>query len=113
MLGILSRELVAAEGHYHHSCYKLYIYKQEPNTVTSEQKSIELNEDEKYKIIENMAYNKLFDYIRIELFQNPQVMKLADLMQKLIGWMGGINVKQSTGPKHTFEGHLNLNSKIL
>jgi hypothetical protein len=55
-----------------------------------------MSEEDKYKNCENMAYDKLFDYIRLELFKNPKVIKLTDLTDKLIAWMGMTDVKQST-----------------
>ena len=55
-----------------------------------------MNKGEKYTTTENIAYSKLFDYIRLELFQKPQVIKLTDLMEKLIASTDGISVKEST-----------------
>ncbi|XP_056156559.1 uncharacterized protein LOC130130771 [Lampris incognitus] len=97
ILAIVSTDLVAAEGHYHRSCYRLY---------TKEEVSkgeVASNEDDdaaaQYEAAVNKAYDELFLFIRMELFGNPQVMTMTDLSSRLVASMnsqGIAQVKEST-----------------
>ena len=74
MLAITSRELVAAEGHYHRSCYCLYTKDSIPtisDVSTSTEQDTEVNY---YQTIEILAFKELLSYIRNELIPNPKVL---------------------------------------
>ncbi len=62
MLAIVSHELVAAEGHYHRSCYR--VYTKDPNTDI-DKGEINLDQAEcHYEAAERMALYKVFAYIK-------------------------------------------------
>ena len=65
VLALLSHELVAAEAHYHHSCYRQYT--NISNTSTKSSNKDENAGDEYYSNIETEALVKLFDYIRNDI----------------------------------------------
>ena len=58
VLAAVSRDLVAAEGQYHRSCYRFYT-KDEATKTMSDQHL----EDEPYENMANKAYSDLFQYI--------------------------------------------------
>lgn len=65
MIAILTRELVAAETHYHRSCYRQYTKTGETAT------SIEPDEsDDDYAKAEACAFSRLCDYIRSDAFKD-------------------------------------------
>ena len=76
LIAITSRDLVAAEAHYHVSCYKSYTYCQKDVAVDDE------SEDE-YAMAEKKALQQLFDYIRMDIFIDPRLIPLNDLTKKL------------------------------
>ena len=78
MLAVVSREIVAAKGHYHRSCYSLYT--KADRTIDYSVKNIErAHPDSKYVEMEITAYTQLFDLIRNDLFADPDVILLNDL----------------------------------
>ena len=80
ILALVSRDLVAAEGHYHGSCYRSYVYIPQSGGTGS----LTDNEDtENYDALVNQAYNKLLLFIKNELFQHPAVVKMTDLKTRL------------------------------
>ena len=93
ILAIVSRELVAAEGHYHRSCYRLYT--KEVTTVNSVSKHEEPDTEENhYQEIERCAYDKLLAYIRHELIPNPKVLPMTDLTSRLQSYMTAYGIDQ-------------------
>ncbi len=97
ILAIVSRDLVAAEGHYHRSCYRLYTKDEVSKEVVA------TNEDDdaaaQYEAAVNQSYNELFCFIRMELFGSPQVMTMTNLTSRLVASMnslGIVHVKEST-----------------
>ena len=75
MLAIVSRELVAAERHYHRSCY--HSYTRVKPTISSDTTN---GEQDEYDVAE--MYEKLFSYIQTELFINPEVLPITVLSKK-------------------------------
>ena len=63
VLAALSRDLVAAEGHYHKSCYKLYTKNESTSTFDM---SEELEEHSAYNKAVEQAHQELFMFIRNE-----------------------------------------------
>ena len=53
ILALTSRDIVAAEAHYHCSCYKIYT---KVKTKEREHESEKTERDEWYKIVEKQAY---------------------------------------------------------
>ena len=63
---ITSRDLVAAEAHYHVSCYNSYTYCHNDVPVNSNKSK------DDYAVIENkIVLKQLFDYNRMDIFKDP------------------------------------------
>ena len=77
IIAITSRDIVAAEAHYHASCYKLYTVK------IRDSECHETDEDAIYKIIEREAYKELFVYIRSEIIPYKKIVPVTFLANKL------------------------------
>ena len=85
ILTITSRELVAAEAHYHRSCYLEYTRQRPEQLPISEDH--EDNEEEAYTLSELYAYQQLFDCIRQELIAKHQIAYMTNLIEKLVSFM--------------------------
>ena len=99
ILVLMSKDLVAAKGHYHKSCYKHYT-KEVFTDISSEAKEQhELNE---YEEAEMQAYNELFLYIRNSFIPNPEILPLTYFTSLLEKSMNnhGITQIQSSTKKH-------------
>ena len=48
--------------------------------------------DSGYYTVEKHCYDRLFDFIRNAVFEEPQVVKLSDLTSKLVGWLLELDV---------------------
>ena len=72
MLAVVSRELVAAKACYYKSCYRNYTR----NIPVSGDKK-EASEYTEHSRAELQGYEKLFNYIRIDLLQNPRIVRLS------------------------------------
>lgn len=92
ILAIVSRELVAAEGHYHRSCYRLYT-----KADVSKQEGTSKKDDDaeaQYEAAVNQPYSELFLFIRTEIFGNPQVMMRTDLVSRMVASMNSLGIAQ-------------------
>jgi hypothetical protein len=92
ILSITSREIVAAEAHYHASCYKGYVKEQSSKDSTEGQ----TEDDYKNKVEAAMAL--LYKYIRGDLLSNPRIIPLTDLTSKLASFLNdnGVEIRDST-----------------
>ncbi|KAG0728125.1 hypothetical protein GWK47_033150 [Chionoecetes opilio] len=101
ILGIVSRDIVAAEAHYHRSCYRFYT-----RGETSQQKdavSADDKEDEDiYEAAVSQSYSELFHYIRMELSGTPKVLMMTDVTSRLVAPMKsfGVDQVQDSTKKH-------------
>ena len=96
MLAVVSRDLVAAEGCYHRSCYKAYTWQKESSTYTS---SVTSENEESYARVECAAYQMLFDHVRTHILETPKLVTLTDLTRMMLGFMQDLGVgeaKEST-----------------
>ena len=84
ILAITSRELVAAEAHYHNSCYRNFTRGEKSEAATP---SVENNEQQLYQQAVQNAYNMLFQHVRNTLFSAPEVIKLTSLTEMLVNLM--------------------------
>ena len=88
--------LLAAEGHYHRSCYRSYTREEKTAShVTNKQDENEA----KYEAALNHSYKELFLFIRGELFVKPRVIAMADVSSRWVASMnslGIVQVKDST-----------------
>ena len=97
LLAITSRELVGAEAHYHHSCYTDYT--REKTRHQSATKAQLTSKEDAYIVAEINAYKDLFAYIRNTIFQDPCVVKLSALTERVVHSMtvaGITDIRQST-----------------
>ena len=90
ILAILSRDLVAAEGHYHRTCYRHYTNIKE----SDKGEECEEDDDSDYVKAESSALSRMFDYIRNDLFKNNDIIELSKLSEMLRGWILESGVKE-------------------
>ena len=114
MLAITSRELVAAEGHYHRSCYRLYSMDTIPTRSDLSANTEQATEENYYQTIEILAFKELLSYIRNELIPNPKVLAMTDLTSRLQIYMSSCGVnKVNDSTKNTFTVGWRLSWKVL
>ena len=89
ILAVTSRDIAAAETHYHISCYKNCT---RDSTKTAENKA-KGNEEKKtggadpYQVIESEAFTNLFKFIRTDVIPNKKVVPMTFLTSKLESFM--------------------------
>jgi len=100
ILAVASRDLVAAEAHYHHSCYRMYTNKGGETATTDV--SPDAEEDCLYNEAERHANESLYTFIRDDLFTNPRVLKMIDLTAIVVEVMSntGITMTKESTKKH-------------
>ena len=78
-IAITSCEIVAAEAHYHHSCYKSYTrdYKRHYSLATDQRKTTSAEND--YATVEYNSYMELFEYIRETVMPFHDVITLSSI----------------------------------
>lgn len=94
ILAITSRELVAAEGHYHRSCYRAYTREEPAVTSAASEQGDDI--DSQYKSAEKRSYDELFLYIRNELIPKPEILCMTDLTSRLVSSMNSFGIKDVT-----------------
>ena len=95
ILAIVSRDIVAAEGHYHRSCYRLYTKEVAKGDVSIDEKDADGDDvEDMYNAAANQSYNELSLFLRKELFDNPQMMTMADLSSRLVDSMNCFGIDQ-------------------
>lgn len=94
ILAITSRDIVAAEAHYHVSCYKQYTCASKPHALNL----IATEASDDYQQAEKKALKRLYDYIHANIFSTPHIVSLLDLTLKLVSLLDelGVAVKEST-----------------
>ena len=97
IIGVLSREIVAAKAWYHRSCYRDYTRpeKKSSTSTSAESKESDDNEDN-YGDIESRGYEKLFYFIRFDLLENPRLMTMIELKEVLFTFMCSMGATQLT-----------------
>lgn len=98
ILTVTSRDIVAAEAHYHRSCYRDYTRNPSRQHHALKVEDME-TDDSQYWDIEQRSYENLFDFIREEVIASPDIIALKSLTHKLIQIMqsfGVSTVKEST-----------------
>jgi len=93
ILSITARDIVAAEAHYHKTCYRNYTRGQ-TERISSECSGA----DNPYQKQERAAFNKVCEYIRTDVFSNPRIVALSDLTAKVVCFMesNGFEVTEAT-----------------
>ena len=104
ILRVTSRDIVAAEAHYHVSCYKNYT---RGNTCKPEYEDKNENEndiakEQLYQAIEREAYSNLLEYIRTDIISNKKTTPITSLTAKLESFMiaGGVKLMTDSTRKH-------------
>ncbi|KAM9333381.1 uncharacterized protein KZ484_018411 isoform 1-T2 [Pholidichthys leucotaenia] len=104
MFAIVSRDLVAAEGHYHRTCYREYTRDSSTTTQDSGKgaSAAPTDTDAEYEAAEQQSYNDLFSYVREELFVNPDVVPMTNLTARLVEGMVtlGVETVKASTKKH-------------
>lgn len=72
MIGLVYRDLVAAEAHYHHSCYRGYTRQKKVST-----KECGSHSSFEYATVDAETYELLYEYMR-QLLENSRVVKLGN-----------------------------------
>jgi len=105
MVALTSRDIVAAEAHYHTSCYRNYTRDNE----NEEEK--ETHEFILYHKVEGEAYEELFEYIRADIIPNKRLIPVTSLTTKLESLMlsGGVNLLKDSTKKNM---HRRLKSEL-
>jgi len=101
MLAVVSREFVAAEEHCHRSCYRDYTHQRETPSTSSKVLGEEQDQDPEAQCDRALkqAYDEVYSYVRNELFPNPKVLPMTDIVSKLVTCMavqGICTIKDST-----------------
>ncbi len=81
---VASRDIVAAEAHYHHSCYKNYTRMKRPEDVKEGDNELE------------EAYGSLFEYIRTDIIPNKKIVQVTSLTAKLKSFVPSGEISEST-----------------
>ncbi len=85
ILAVASRDIVAAEAHYHHSCYKNYT-RMKPRPEDVKEGDNEFEE----------AYGSLFEYIRTDIIPNEKIVQVTSLTAKLKSFVPSGEISEST-----------------
>ena len=95
---LASRHLVAGEAWYHSQCYRDYTPSDKAckySDLDDEPDSDETN----FWNIESQASDKLYEFIRLDLLENPRLVKKVELREKLMIYMrsmGATEISEST-----------------
>jgi len=98
IISLASRDLVAAEAWYHGQYYQDYTRPDKASKHSDSESESPSDENNCCKI-ESQAYDKLFKFIRSDLLENPRLVKMVDLREKLMSYMrsmGAIEILEST-----------------
>ena len=93
VIGLASRVLVAVEAWYHSQCYRDYTRTDKAckySDLDDEPDSDETN----YCIIESQASDKLYEFIRLDLLENPRLVKRVDLREKLMMYLRSMGANE-------------------
>lgn len=109
MIALTSRDIVAAEAHYHTSCYRNYTRNKEDSNENEEEKVAD--EFILYHKVEGEAYKELFEYIRADIIPNKRIIPVTSLTTKLESLMvsGGVNLLKDSTKKNM---HRRLKSEL-
>ena len=123
IIAVASRDIVAAEAHYHVSCYKNYTRNSTKAFESDKENGIKENQtdetdDLQYEIIERKAFTNLFEYIRSDIILNKKIVSVTSLTAKLESFMlsdGGTQMTDSTRKhiRRKLESELNDSVQIF
>ena len=97
-----SRDIVAAEAHYHHSCYKNYTRIKTKECVHEGERK---GGDE---MVDREAYANLVEYIRTDIIPNKKIVPITCLTAKLESFMpsGALNESARKNSRRRLESQL-------
>eukprot|EP00058_Branchiostoma_floridae_P000977 XP_002586465.1 hypothetical protein BRAFLDRAFT_106667 [Branchiostoma floridae] len=93
MISLASRDLIAAEGQYHRSCYREYTRSTACVAGNDDNNEGSMRQDP-YESALDTAYQELFQFIRNDLFTNPRVLRMTDLSSRLVESMKSLGIEQ-------------------
>ena len=80
IISVTSRDIVAAEAHYHHSCYRHYTRIEQPkHRITEKTDESEVF----YQEAQHGAFNDVTQYVRTDIFPNRRYTVMTDLIKRL------------------------------
>ena len=94
ILAVTSRDIIAAEAHYHVSCYKIYTKPVEPGEKYLDTSENMTDYDVFYQRVEKEAYSDLLHFIKNDVIPNKEIVQFTSLAMKLESFM------QSRGVEH-------------
>lgn len=86
VLALLSRDLVAAEGHYHVSCYKIYTKESQPS------KNQEFTENNPIDGKKRSAYKKVYELLRADIIHGGKIIYFTDITSHFEETLRSLNV---------------------
>ena len=89
ILAVTSRDIVAAEAHYHISCYKRYTVK----VMAKDCNTKRADDEDTYQIVEKQVFTNLFEFIRTDVIPNKKIVSVTSLTSKLDSFMLSGEVK--------------------
>ena len=98
ILAIVSRDIVAAEGHYHRSCYRLYTKRPNKDGTFKTEDS-----DSDYSTVETKCYQELYKYIRANIIETPKVVRLTALTSKIVALMHSAEIHDIKGSLSSYQ----------
>jgi hypothetical protein len=105
IMALTSREIVAAEAHYHVTCYKSYVKVTNPSSKKSAEGHSPPADDE-YRTKVNAGMELLCKYIRGDLFLHPRIIPLTYLTSKLESHLVDMGVKITESTKNHLRRNL-------
>ncbi|KAI8521965.1 hypothetical protein Bbelb_017190 [Branchiostoma belcheri] len=93
MISLVSRDLIAAEGQYHRSCYRAYTRNTESCEAGNDDNAEGSMRQDSYESALYTANQELFQFIRNDLFTNPRVMRMTDLSSRLVESMKSLGIE--------------------
>ena len=95
IISLASTDLIAAEAHYHTSCYENYTVKRKE--VKSHIASPEIEVIENFKEAQLESFKEVVTYMRVEV-ENGSIVRYTDLLSKMRDYMKNsrLEMKKST-----------------
>ena len=84
IIALTSRDIVAAEGHYHATCYRRYTVNSKRDQSTAPKTASQSAAgDDGYANAVGVALEKLYPYVRCNILFNPRLVSLVEITAKL------------------------------
>ena len=93
IIGLASRDLVAAEAWYHSQCYRDYT-RTDKACKYSDLEDGPDSDETNYCNVESQASDKFYEFVRLDLLENPRPVKKVDLTEKLMIYMPSLRATE-------------------